>query len=213
MKLQSSLLARAAGLDCISHEAIDKLDRFAEQLRNANSKINLVSRSTSFDEEVTSQLALSLLPLHLSRHRGRWIDIGSGGGFPVVPLAIVHTEATFIAVEQIAKKAYFIERACQVIGLRNLRVVPDSIEEYLQPTVELAFDVVTVKAVTEFERTFKWAAALLRTGGILITYKPSDRISEDNSTLKKYGFEQQGQLAVKDLIDTSNLLVVSYKKL
>lgn len=214
MKLNSSLLAKAAGLDAIAPVVLDQLERYADLLIDTNQKVNLVSRAVDLQSEIQNQLALSLIPaLLISTQVHRWIDIGSGGGFPVVPMAILRPNTEFTAVEQVAKKAYFIERTAQSLGLQNLKVLALPIEEIASSPSRPTWDVVSIKAVTELEESLRWSRDLLGTGGLLVTYKPEETEIDRVSVHKKYGFKHKASLNVKELIDTIAVHVVVYEKL
>jgi 16S rRNA (guanine527-N7)-methyltransferase len=213
VKLNESLLAKAAGIDRIGSDVCAALEAYADRLIDANRKINLISRSSDIVSEITNQLALSLLPLQLIKVPvRRWVDIGSGGGFPVVPLSVLCENTRFTAVESVAKKAYFIERTCQELGITNLEVIASTIEQVISQGAHDRWDVVSIKAVTDLEQSLSWASALLVDSGKLITYKPISVLTEPEPMHQKYGFERAGSLDVKELIDTIDLKIVMYKK-
>lgn len=213
MKLNRELLAKAAGVVDLDGVLIDQLEMYADLLVEANKKINLISRSGDHLSEIQNQIALSLVPVRLLRQDlSRWIDIGSGGGFPVVPLAAYFRETQFTAVEQIAKKAYFIERTSQSLELRNLKVLACPIEYVFAGTTAGAYEVVSIKAVTDLDESFRWSSRLLRSGGLLMTYKPINVDHEPESLILKHDFKHKASLDVKELIDTINVRVVVYEK-
>lgn len=213
MKLNDSLLAKAAGLDVFASGVLDQLEMYADLLIETNQKVNLVSRAADLLPEIQNQLALSLIPVQLiSVQAQRWIDIGSGGGFPVIPMAILRRSTEFTAVEQVAKKAYFIERTAQTLGLQNLRVVASPIEELAWSQGQPTWDVVSVKAVADLEQSLRWSRGLLGTGGVLVTYKPGETEIDNLSLLRKYEFKHKASLNVKELIDTIAVHVVVYEK-
>lgn len=214
MKLKSNLLAKAAGLECLDTDVLARLESYADLLIEANQKINLISRSVDLNLEIQNQIALSIIPDRLiPRSARRWIDIGSGGGFPVVPLAVLRPETHFTAIEQIAKKAYFIERTAQTLGITNLKVLATSIEHLLISESSPAWDVVSIKAVTETEESLRWSAGLIVTGGVLVTYKPTMIEPEIETVLRRHDFKHKASLNVKELIDKIDVRVVVYEKL
>lgn len=210
MKLNSEQVAKAAGLERLDDYLLDRLERYASALVDVNQKINLISRSVNLPLEIEQQIAISLLPARIVPSGAReWIDVGSGGGFPVIPLACALESIQFTAVEQIAKKAYFVERTAQELGLRNVRVVASSIEHVIASDPHTRWDIMSVKAVTNLPESLGWAGKLLNRGGMIVTYKPR---GEEVESVEKYGFELVNSLDVKELIDTIDVRIVMYKK-
>ncbi len=211
MKLNPVLLAKAAGVKSIDPDALVRLEQYADLLAAANRRINLISRASELEQEIKRQIVVSLLPLRVDRTDPcRWIDIGSGGGFPVVPLAIVEPHVEFIAVEAVAKKAYFIERTAQEIGIANLRVIAGEIERVIAKDPRPECQVVSIKAVADLPQSLAWAGELLVHGGLLFTYKPGD--SDLITTAQNEKFEQLMVVDVKEVIDITSLSLVVYKK-
>lgn len=214
MKLNKGFLAKAAGKDCISEPVAEQLDRYASLIYAANQKINLVSRSTNIETEIERQIALSLILTRLfTSPPGSWIDIGSGGGFPVAPLAIVWKATGFTAVEPVAKKAYFLERTVQDLKLDNLKIRAARIQDIIDLESTSPRDVVSVKAVTDLSSSLRWARNLLATNGKFVTYKPEKLSRGDLEILEKLGFEGSESLNVKELIDSIDLQVITCNKL
>lgn len=133
--------------------AMDGLSAFVELLLRANETMNLVSRKEAEPETLVRRHlldALEALPLLPSRDDRplRLLDVGSGGGFPAIPLLLVRQDFEGVLVESIGKKARFLGEAARALGLR-CRVVA---ERFPQPVVSLLrgeprFDVVTSRAV------------------------------------------------------------------
>jgi 16S rRNA (guanine527-N7)-methyltransferase len=124
-------------------------------------------RSAAADDH----LADSLVALDLERLRVAVTvaDIGSGAGFPGLPLAVALPEASFSLVEANARKCRFIERAAEACGLTNATVVPARAEAW--PEGLGRFDVVTVRALAPPPVVAEYAAPLLRIGGALVAWR------------------------------------------
>jgi 16S rRNA (guanine527-N7)-methyltransferase len=214
VKLNNDLLAKAAGSDGLARDVLGQLEAYADLLIETNQKINLVSRAVGLHSEIQNQLVLSLIPARMtSAEAQRWIDIGSGGGFPVVPMAILRPKTEFTAVEQVAKKAYFIERTAQTLGLQNLKVVASPIEEIVSSRHRSTWDVASIKAVADLGESLRWSRDLLGIGGLLVTYKPEETEIDRESVRVKYDFKHKASLNVKEVIDTIDVRVVVYEKL
>jgi 16S rRNA (guanine527-N7)-methyltransferase len=131
------------------------LTKFGLLVREHAERLSLISkrdRSSLFTRHVLDSLnPLSLFdspPISV-------LDIGSGAGFPGIPLAVVWRTSTVTLVERREKKAAFLERAVRELGLKNARVVPSRLEDFdagsragAQPSSQaLAFDSVFIRAL------------------------------------------------------------------
>src|SRR5438874_1737958 len=95
----------------LSQEQIDRLSRYLDLLLEANQQMNLTRIDTRAEAEVGHVGdSLTLLPF-LPRASFSLADIGSGGGVPGIPLAIVHPDAQVLLIESTQKKAAFLDRA------------------------------------------------------------------------------------------------------
>ncbi|HHY50932.1 MAG TPA: 16S rRNA (guanine(527)-N(7))-methyltransferase RsmG [Alphaproteobacteria bacterium] len=133
------------------------LDRFAELLRKWNRTHNLVSRETEA-ELWTRHIADSLEVLGWLRETDRVVlDLGSGGGFPAIPLAIASGgRRAFILVEAVSKKASFLKEVSRQLGL-GLRVEGRRAEG-IAPNELPTIDVITARALAPVAELCRLAA-------------------------------------------------------
>jgi len=111
------------------------------------------------------------------RAAGRIADLGAGAGLPSLVLAAALPDTEVFAVESVGKKAEFIVRTAQAMGLANLEVVPLRVEEWRAG--EGTVDVVTARALAALVVLVEYAAPLLREGGHLVAWKgPADAQEE-----------------------------------
>lgn len=117
-----------------------------------NARINVISRK-DFDGLYLKHVLHSLAIARICRFDGgaRVCDVGSGGGFPAVPLAIMFPEAHFTAVDSIRKKTEVIKGVADAVGLTNLTVVNGRAEE-----LHARFDYVVSRAVTDMKTLLQW---------------------------------------------------------
>jgi len=106
----------------------EKIEGYLDLLLEWNEKINLVSRSVS-RETVREHIVHSLLPmaLKLLDHHEKWIDSGSGGGLPGIPLAIANPEKEWILNDNVKKKMRAVGDIVEKAGLTNTEVIAKSI--------------------------------------------------------------------------------------
>jgi 16S rRNA (guanine527-N7)-methyltransferase len=147
----------------IDSEPAELLARYLAELDAWRRRINLTGR-LSPDELVAHALeSVPALPLI---SEGEWVvDIGSGSGFPAIPLAILRPDAEFTLFEPTAKKAAFLRHAARALALSNVRVHAARIEDAAAET----FDVATTRAVGALGALLG-AAAFLRPSGRLLVW-------------------------------------------
>lgn len=110
------------------HKNEDALEKYIDYLLEWNSKINLVSRTVS-RETVREHVVHSLLPasLGLIGLHQKWIDTGTGGGLPGVPLAIISPEKQWILNDNVKKKMMAVSDIVTKTGMDNCEVAAKSI--------------------------------------------------------------------------------------
>lgn len=125
------------------------------------------------DEAVRVHLAdsLSCLVLPGVAAAGAIVDIGSGAGFPGLPLAIALPEAWVDLVEATARKAEFIAAAIAALGLPRARAIAERAETWATGEGAGAYDLAASRAVGTLATVAEYAAPLLRPDGLLVVWK------------------------------------------
>lgn len=120
--------------------------------------------------------SLSALPWLRPRGADRILDLGSGGGFPGVPIAAALPGATVTLLEPIRKKAAFLRTAVDATGLtERVAVIAGRAEEVAsEPTKRGTWSVVTARAVASAADLVELAFPLLEPGGVLVAWKRGD---------------------------------------
>ncbi len=120
---------------------------------------------------VDAHVADSLVALDLSAVREARViaDLGSGGGFPGLPLAVALPAARIVLVESVGRKCAFLEGAASRLSLRNVEVVNGRAEDW--PAGIGAHDLVTARALAPLSVLVEYAAPLLAVGGALVAWK------------------------------------------
>jgi 16S rRNA (guanine527-N7)-methyltransferase len=120
---------------------------------------------------VDVHLADSLVALELEEVRGARaiVDVGSGAGFPGLPLAIALPDAQIVLVESNARRASFLERAVAASGITGAQVVNARVEEWAAG--HGAHDLVVVRALAPLPVVAEYAAPLLTAGGALVAWR------------------------------------------
>lgn len=173
-----------------------------------NSRINVISRKDMehlYTRHILHSLAIARV---CSFDAGaKIVDIGCGGGFPSVPLAIMFPEAEFVGVDSIAKKIRVVEGIIEGAGIENLRAVNCRAEQLGEK-----FDYVVSRAVTEMARFMPWAWGLLRKGergslpnGILYL-KGGDLAEELAATRRRWNLYDISTMFDDEFFDTKRVV-------
>ena len=149
----------------------DTIDRLAELLsfvgRDAHAPTTVRDPHVAVDIHIADSLTgLSIAEVSSAR---RIADIGSGAGFPGLPLALACPGASVALVESNARKADFIARAASAIGADNAEAVPSRAEQWHAGLATA--DVVTARALAPLPVLAEYAAPLLRLEGVLVAWK------------------------------------------
>jgi 16S rRNA (guanine527-N7)-methyltransferase len=120
---------------------------------------------------LNDHLADSLVALDLAEVRSAvsLADLGSGAGFPGLPLAVSLPAAKLALVESSARKCAFIERAITACDVHNARAVSARAEDWLEGRSR--FDLITARALAPLAVVAEYAAPLLRIGGSLVVWR------------------------------------------
>ena len=138
----------------------EQFERLGSLYEEWNARINVVSRK-DMEHLYTRHILHSLAIAKVCQFEAgaRVVDIGCGGGFPSVPLAIMFPDVEFVGCDSIAKKIRVVEGVKEGAGIDNLRAVNCRAEQLGEK-----FDYVVSRAVTEMARFIPWAWPLLRKG-------------------------------------------------
>ena len=173
--------ARALGLDLDETQA-RKLVAHLDLLDEWNQRMNLTAIRER-PAQVTKHLLDSLSVATWIRGN-RVADVGSGAGFPGIPLAIVLPGVQFVLIESIGKKCRYLEHVKEALGLDNVEVVQSRAETY-RPTAR--FETVLARAVGPIPDLVKHAGGLVAGGGRLLAMK--GRYPEDELARKLNGWK------------------------
>ena len=112
-------------------------------------------------------------------------DIGTGGGFPGMPLAVLRLDAHFTLMDSVGKKLHLIDSVAKECGIENVRTVHGRLEELGQrPSYREHFDVVTSKAVAQLATLLELALPLVKVGGHAALYQ-SEAVREELPLLQE----------------------------
>jgi 16S rRNA (guanine527-N7)-methyltransferase len=155
--------------------------RYRQELLDWNTRTNLTAITNPDDVLIKHFLdSLSLLQAYdcrvgTSPYPTRLLDIGSGAGFPGLPLKIVRPDWQVTLLEATGKKTAFLQHLVEVLGLDNVDVVHGRAEELAHnQQYRATFDVVTARAVSSLPTLLEYCAPYCRVGGHILLPKKGD---------------------------------------
>jgi 16S rRNA (guanine527-N7)-methyltransferase len=196
----------------LSKEMIDKFQAYSDLLLDWNKRINLVSKRDATKDRIIRHFIDSLTifkSIDIPKN-SRIIDIGSGAGFPAIPIKIVREDIQVTLLESVHKKSLFLNKLIDVLKLDGVYVINDRAENTLSAeNYQGKFDFVTIKAFGDLQAGIKLALPFLRLEGKIVLYKGKkvrDRIK---------GIILPGECTIKDIdvpeIDLSRCIVTLKK--
>ena len=169
----------AVGVSC-SPEMARQLEQYMEGVLSWNEKVNLTA-ITDRDEFTIKHLLDSVLCCGFPEYQSanKIIDVGTGGGFPGVPLAVVSPEKQFILMDSLKKRLNIIDELTSSIGIRNVSTVHARAEELARNKAHREkYDLCVSRAVANMAVLAEYCLPFIRTGGFLMAYKGPDAESE-----------------------------------
>jgi 16S rRNA (guanine527-N7)-methyltransferase len=184
------LLARGAkelGLS-LTDSQLASLDLFAEELKKWNKKINLTA-ITDDKGIAVKHLVDSLSLLKVVQGGGRLLDIGSGGGFPCIPVKVALPDLEVVSVDAVVKKISFQKQAARLLKLDHFDAVHVRAET-LAETYPNSFDWIVSRAFSEIPLFVSMALPLLKENGRIVAMKgrsAAEEVAGANEALAEMG--------------------------
>lgn len=167
-------------LPTLSVDQIAKLEQLADVFLDWNQKLNL-SAIRDRDGVLLKHIVDSLLVLPFTPIQGgnKVLDMGTGGGFPGLALAIAFPDAQFTLVDSTEKKIRAVSAMAKSLDLKNVRCISGRAEE-LGRDLQLReqFDVVVARAVAPFTVLLEYCLPFVKVGGRFIAYQGPELIEE-----------------------------------
>lgn len=177
--------AREFGLD-LTDEQLERCELLVHELQRWNRRINLTSIVKT--EQILIKHILDSLSLAPLVDQGlKLLDIGSGAGFPAIPLALIRPDLQITSIDAVGKKVSFQRHIKRLMRLDKLETVHGRVEE-LAHKRDVAFDVVTSRAFSDLALFAGLAKPLLCQQGLLIAMRGIDDNQEQDAILANAGF-------------------------
>ncbi len=178
----------AAGIQ-ISDDMADKLVRLCDFMVEYNENVNLTS-ITEFHEVVDKHFVDSVLPFFMVEipQGSSFIDVGTGAGFPSLPLLIVRPDLRGTLCDSLNKRCVYLEKACELLGIKA-EIIHARSEELGRKRRE-CFDFSTARAVAAMPVLSEYCVPFVKKGGRFIALKSvNEDVNSAASAVKKLGGE------------------------
>lgn len=172
----------------ITKEQLEKFEKYFELLTIYNEKFNITAITEKREVYLKNFVDSVIFVDKFST--GKLIDIGSGGGFPAVPLKIMKDDLNVTMLEATGKKCEFLSVLVKELGLTNVRVINGRAEEYaFNQDFREKFDYCTARAVARLNILSEYCLPFVKVGGKMIAYKgkASEEVEEAKTSADRLG--------------------------
>jgi len=176
----------------LSEEQIHQLSQLGALYADWNSKINVISRKdieNIYERHILHSMGLA--KVFQFQDNSKIMDLGTGGGFPGIPLAILFPEVDFFLVDSIGKKVRVTQEVANAVGLQNVRTQQIRAEE-----IKEKFDFVVTRAVAVMPKLVQWTRRVISdqhrhgTPNGIWALKGIDRAKEETKALGKGAYSE-----------------------
>lgn len=172
-------------------EIKNNFTKYKEIFLEQNSILNLISKNEEqflFEKHIFDSLAIQLFFNKYNIKSADLLDIGTGGGFPSIPIAIEYPQIQVTAIDSIKKKINAITNIKNELNITNLDPICDRVENLK----DKKFDIITSRAVAPISILLKYVSPLLTGNGYFVAYKSKKAEEELNNAkfeLKKFNMK------------------------
>lgn len=161
----------------LSSNELDKFNHFLEIFMEKNSQINLSAIRKS--EDIIEKHFIDSIMLNIFIELEKWkkvLDLWTGGGFPLIPLAIINPEVDFVGLDSVWKKLKAVEEFVEQLKLKNISTINWRAEEIWQnPKHREKYDYVVSRATAYLPALLEFVIPFLKVGWIFVAYKLADK--------------------------------------
>lgn len=181
----SEIFCRYGLSEYATREISDKMLDMVERLLAVNASMNLTAITDPRDILV-KHLADSCTVLPYIPKGATVCDVGCGGGFPSIPIAIARPDITVTGIDSTGKKVNYINETASVLGLSNLSAICGRAEDLAKTELRQSFDVVTARAVAALPMLCELCIPFVRVGGTFCAMKGNPEDSEIQAACSAY---------------------------
>lgn len=176
----------------VSDHQLDQFEIYRNELKDWNTQINLTSLTD--DSDIIDKHfidSLSLIHCEVLEHRIKIADVGTGAGFPGIPIKIYRQDIQLLLLESIGKKTRFLRHTIAKLGLDGVDVVNDRAEIIARsPEYRERYDLVVARCVAYLPTLVEYCLPLVSVGGNFVAYKgheAEDEVKEAKAAVQKLG--------------------------
>ncbi len=193
--------------DLTDHQK-NQFTQLGDLYREWNEKINVVSRKDVENLYVNHILhSLGIAKVISFKSGTSILDVGTGGGFPGIPLAILFPEVNFHLVDSIGKKITVVNAVADAIGLKNVRA-----EQVRAEQLKATYDFVVSRAVTRMKEFYGWVNNKIKSESVhtldngILYLKGGDLEEEMNELKKRYSQYDLTEFFKEDFFETKKVI-------
>ena len=189
----------------LSNNKIDKLKNLYSIYKKINSKINLISRK-DFENFYLHHIihSLSIVKLKIiNNDKLKIIDLGTGGGFPGIPLAIYYDSNEFILIDSIKKKIIAISKIKNLIKINNISLKNNRIENET-----IKGDIILSRSVSNLSNIYKWSKNCINKNGLIINLKGGNIDKELKKLNKKSKIFNLSEYYSEKFYETKKIVLI-----
>ena len=202
----------------LDDKQINQLDLFYEMLVEKNKVMNLTA-ITEFDEVIVKHFADSLsIGKVMPSNINTVCDLGTGAGFPGIPMAIAYPNIQFTLIDSLNKRIKFLQEVVDALGLKNVTLIHARAEEAGRNKLyREKFDLVVSRAVANISTLSEYCLPLVKLNGYFISFKSGDikeEVSLSGNAIQKLGgsMEEPVYFSLPDTDISRSFIIIDKKK-
>ncbi|QRN85086.1 16S rRNA (guanine(527)-N(7))-methyltransferase RsmG [Clostridia bacterium] len=181
----------------IDSDQLSQLSEYNIRFQNINKVMNLSAIREPKQIEIKHFLDSLIIAKYINLKEGEsLLDLGTGGGFPGLPIKVMYPEAKVYFLDSVRKKLDFIRTSCEEMGINNVQFLHMRAEDAGQDEdLREKMNVVVARAVAYLPVLVEYAAPLLQVGGLLVAAKMNSivEIEESRRAIKELGMVLEEQ--------------------
>lgn len=196
----------------LSEKQLEQFEKYYEILIEYNEKFNITA-ITEKEEVIIKHFVDSILGVDKIKGYSL-IDVGSGGGFPAIPIKIMKPEIKLSLLEATGKKCEFLKAVIRELNLENVEVINNRAETLAKVNLyRESFDVCTARAVARLNTLLEYCMPFVKVGGEFVAYKGDavEEVKEAENAVKVLGGKII-EVEKYSLLDAKRTLVVVKKE-
>lgn len=158
-------------------EMLRQFEVYYREMVEWNTRFNLTA-ITSLDDVILKHFIDSVTAIKYIGHGASIIDIGSGAGFPAIPIKIVRPDVNVTMLDSLNKRINFLTHMIDLLGLSNTTAIHARAEDLAKSWHRESYDIVVARAVAGLDTLLEYCIPYIKVGGKFIAYKSIDSEAE-----------------------------------